>query len=405
MMDIARGADQFLDYYYKLGFEVEESNMSVDSTSDSGAFPTTNFGRMSIDNNSSIGSNNTHALLSHQALQSITAACSYSVVGSGVSKISHALSDDSLAQALMDIRYSTEGLKDYEDWTLDLRRLNMGRSRAFARGSFGKLCRGTYSGLDVAIKLLEMPENNDQQRVLMEQQFVKEVMMLSGLCHPNVVRFVGDCVKPGVWCIVTEYAKGGSVRQFLSRNKSGMPLKLVVKQALDVARGMEYVHGLGFIHRDLKSDNLLISSDKSIKIADFGFARIEVQTEGMTPQIGTYRWMAPEMIQHRAYNQKVDVYSFGIVLWELITGMLPFATMSPVQAAFAVVNKGIRPIVPSDCIPTLRDIITSCWDTNPDVRPSFTEVIKMLEGVQSEILNTVRRARFRCCLSRPMTID
>jgi serine/threonine protein kinase len=97
-----------------------------------------------------------------------------------------------------------------------------------------------------------------------------------------------------VWCIVTEYAKGGSVRHFLmQRQNRSVPLKLAVKQALDVARGMAYVHGLGFIHRDLKSDNLLISGDKSIKIADFGVARIEVQTEGMTPETGTYRWMAP----------------------------------------------------------------------------------------------------------------
>ena len=72
-----------------------------------------------------------------------------------------------------------------------------------------------------------------------------------------------------------------------------MPLKLAVKQALDVAKGMEYVHGLNLIHRDLKSDNLLIAADKSIKIADFGIARIEVLTEGMTPETGTYRWMAP----------------------------------------------------------------------------------------------------------------
>jgi serine/threonine protein kinase len=119
-------------------------------------------------------------------------------------------------------------------------------------------------------------------------------MMLANLKHPNIVRFIGACRKPMVWCIVTEYAKGGSVRQFLTRRQNrAVPLKLAVKQALDVARGMAYVHALGFIHRDLKSDNLLISADKSIKIADFGVARIEVQTEGMTPETGTYRWMAP----------------------------------------------------------------------------------------------------------------
>jgi len=111
------------------------------------------------------------------------------------------------------------------------------------------------------------------------------------------------------------------------------------------------------------------------------------------------------MIQHRPYDQKVDVYSFGIVLWELITGMLPFANMTAVQAAFAVVNKGVRPAIPQDCLPTLGEIMTRCWDPNPDVRPPFTEVVRMLEHAEMEILSTVRKARFRCCISQPMTTD
>ncbi|WMV60126.1 hypothetical protein MTR67_053511 [Solanum verrucosum] len=139
------------------------------------------------------------------------------------------------------------------------------RGQAFAQGSFGKLYKGTYNGEDVAIKLLERPENDLDRAHLMEQQFQQEVMMLANLKHQNIVRFIGACRKP----------------------------MLAVKQALHVARGMEYVHGLNLIHRDLKSDNLLIAADKSIKIADFGVARIEVLTEGMTPETGTYRWMAP----------------------------------------------------------------------------------------------------------------
>ena len=111
------------------------------------------------------------------------------------------------------------------------------------------------------------------------------------------------------------------------------------------------------------------------------------------------------MIQHRPYNQKVDVYSFGIVLWELITGTLPFPNMTAVQAAFAVVNKGVRPAIPHDLLPALGVIMTRCWDANPDVRPPFTDVVRMLEHVEMEVLNNVRKARFRCCISQPMTLD
>ncbi|OMO61924.1 hypothetical protein CCACVL1_23144 [Corchorus capsularis] len=388
-------------FYQKLG---EGTNMSIDSLQTSNAGGSVS---MSIEN-SSVGSNDslTH-ILSHPGLKPVNRH-NYSVsVGQSVfrpGKVGHALNDDALAQALMDSRYPTQGLENYDEWTIDLRKLNMGT--AFAQGAFGKLYRGTYNGEDVAIKILERPENSPEKAQVMEQQFQQEVMMLATLKHPNIVRFIGACRKPMVWCIVTEYAKGGSVRQFLTRRQNrAVPLKLAVKQALDVARGMAYVHGLGFIHRDLKSDNLLIAADKSIKIADFGVARIEVQTEGMTPETGTYRWMAPEMIQHRPYTQKVDVYSFGIVLWELITGLLPFQNMTAVQAAFAVVNKGVRPVIPNDCLPVLSEIMTRCWDTNPEVRPPFTEIVKMLENAETEIMTTVRKARFRCCMTQPMTID
>ncbi|PKI34604.1 serine/threonine-protein kinase STY13-like [Punica granatum] len=389
--------------YHKLG---DGTNMSINSF---GSLQTSNDGgsvAMSVDN-SSIASNESHTrMLKHEGLRNRVCdnySTAYSV-NNRRGRVTHPLSDDALAQALMDNSSPTLGLEKFDDWTLDLTKLNMGPP--FAQGAFGKLYRGTYNGEEVAIKILERPENDPGKAQLMEQQFQQEVMMLATLNHPNIVRFIGACKKPLVWCIVTEYAKGGSVRQFLTKRQNrSVPLKLAIRQALDVAKGMAYVHGLGFIHRDLKSDNLLINSDKTIKIADFGVARIEVQTEGMTPETGTYRWMAPEMIQHRPYTQKVDVYSFGIVLWELITGLLPFQNMTAVQAAFAVVNKEVRPIIPSDCLPILSNIMTRCWDPNPKTRPTFTEVVRMLEYAETEILTTVRKARFRCCISRPMTLD
>ncbi|KAL3337575.1 hypothetical protein AABB24_029955 [Solanum stoloniferum] len=223
---------------------------------------------MSMDN-SSVGSNGFHTrILNRQGLKRVRN--NYSAVASVKrGRVSHGLSDDALAQALMDPRFPTDGIENYDEWTIDLRNLNMGPT--FAQGAFGKLYKGTYNGEDVAIKLLEKPENDLERAHLMEQAFQQEVMMLARLKHLNIMCFIGASRKPMVWCIVTEYAKGGSVRLFLVRQQNrSVPLKLAVKQALDMARGMEYVHDLNLIHCDLKSDNLLIVADKSIKIADLG---------------------------------------------------------------------------------------------------------------------------------------
>ena len=205
-------------------------------------------------------------------------------------KSRHRLTDDALSNALFDDGSYVEGIRGYENWVIDLSRLTLGP--AFAQGAFGRLYKGTYaSGKDVGVKILERPPNNPLRAQMLENQFSKEVAMLATLKHENVVQFVGYCRKPLVWCIVTEYAKGGSLRAFLVKRRA-ISLRLSMKYALEIARGMAYLHSFGVIHRDLKSDNLLMV-DNSIKIADFGAARIESQDEIMTPETGTYAWMAP----------------------------------------------------------------------------------------------------------------
>ncbi|KAJ4747875.1 Protein kinase superfamily protein [Rhynchospora pubera] len=404
MMDNGNSTNNFHDalVYHKLS---EGTHMSVDSTATD-----LNGTHMSVDMISSVGSNASGTqMLNHPGNRFVPDASNTgnSYYHPNTAQAQHHVKGDQLVRSLMDPRYPTETVENYDAWTIDTSKLHVGD--AFAQGAFGKISKGTYCGEDVAIKLLErvLPEEpTTDKSLLMEQQFYQEVKMLATLSHPNIVRFIGMCKKRGVLCIVTEYEKGGSVRQFLTKRQHnrGVPLKLAVRQALDVARGMSYIHALGLIHRDLKSDNLLIAGDKSIKIADFGVARIEERPEGMTPETGTYRWMAPEMIQHRPYTHKVDVYSFGIVLWELVTGRVPFENMTAVQAAFAVVNRGIRPAVPADCYPSLSNLMMHCWDTDPEVRPAFSEIVRMLEETEREILNTVRSARFRCCVS-PMTME
>ena len=154
------------------------------------------------------------------------------------------------------------------------------------------------------------------------------------------LQFVAASWKPPVCCTIMEYVPSGSLRAFLHKSENGpIPTETIVCMALDVARGMEYLHTQGVVHRDLKSENLVLTEDLRVKLTDFGVGCLETECDARIDDTGTYRWMAPEMISHKHYSKKVDVYSFGVVLWELVTGQLPFEEMTPVQVAYAVVHK------------------------------------------------------------------
>ncbi|XP_027338479.1 serine/threonine-protein kinase HT1-like [Abrus precatorius] len=265
-----------------------------------------------------------------------------------------------------------------EEWSADMSQLFFGSK--FASGRHSRIYRGVYKQKDVAIKLVSQPEEDEDLAAFLEKQFTSEVSLLLHLRHPNIITFIAACKKPPVFCIITEYLAGGSLGKFLHHNRPRLlPLKLVLKLALDIARGMQYLHTQGILHRDLKSENLLLGEDMCVKVADFGISCLESQCGSAKGFTGTYRWMAPEMIKEKQHTKKVDVYSFGIVLWELLTGRTPFDNMTAEQAAFAVSHKNARPPMPAECPWAFRDLINRCWSSNPDKRPHFDEIVSILE--------------------------
>ncbi|XP_073280883.1 serine/threonine/tyrosine-protein kinase HT1-like [Primulina huaijiensis] len=267
-----------------------------------------------------------------------------------------------------------------DEQMIDLSKLFLGLR--FAHGAHSQLYHGLYVEEPVAVKIIRVPDDdeNGDLGARLEKQFVREVTLLSRLHHQNVIRLVGACRKPLVFCIVTEYLMEGSLRAYLHKlEHKSLPLQKLISMALDIARGMEFIHSQGVIHRDLKPENVLISEDFHLKVADFGTACDDAQCDLLADDPGTYRWMAPEMIKRKHYGKKVDVYSFGLILWELVVGTIPYEDMTPIQAAFAVVNKNLRPSIPLDCPLAMKALIEQCWSLHPDKRPEFWQIVKVLE--------------------------
>ncbi|KAH7424569.1 hypothetical protein KP509_11G013700 [Ceratopteris richardii] len=225
-----------------------------------------------------------------------------------------------------------------EIWMIDLSQLLLGER--FATGMHSRIYHGMYQNMSIAVKIIHQPDENQSLAGRLEKAFMQEVNTLSSLQHPNIVKFIAACKKPPVLCVITEYLSGGSLRAFLHKREGKLlPIPHVLRLALDITYAMEYLHAKGIVHRDLKSENLVLGENDCIKVLDFGVSCFESDCNSDVHDLGTYRWMAPEMLSQKPYTRKVDVYSFGIVLWELLTTRLPYEEMGAVQAAYCVIHK------------------------------------------------------------------
>jgi serine/threonine protein kinase len=248
-------------------------------------------------------------------------------------------------------------------------------------GNAGSVYRAKYKGMDVAVKLFSKGSVNNSQ------DFIRELSLLSLIQHPLIVNCYGGSSKPGDEYIVEELMEA-SVYDLLHDKKFEMDMEMRLDFAISTAKCMNFLHSCGVIHRDLKSLNLLVSKTYQVKVCDFGLSRVIDSKNQMTSNIGTVSWVAPELFAKKLYTEKADVYSYGIILWELLSRQMPFGDIE----AFSVplmVSRGERPDMPKDSPLEWRKLIKSCWHQKPTSRPSFKKILVKLRTM----LQTLREEK------------
>ncbi|XP_076913591.1 serine/threonine-protein kinase EDR1-like [Bidens hawaiensis] len=248
-------------------------------------------------------------------------------------------------------------------------------------GSYGEVYHADWNGTEVAVK--KFLDQDFSGAALAE--FRREVRIMQRLRHPNVVLFMGAVTRPPNLSIITEFLPRGSLYRIIHRPQCQIDEKCRIKMALDVAKGMNCLHTSipTIVHRDLKSPNLLVDEDWNVKVCDFGLSRLKHNTFlSSKSTAGTPEWMAPEVLRNENSNEKCDVYSFGVILWELATLRLPWSGMNPMQVVGAVGFQNRRLDIPKDVDPLVGRIIWECWQTDPNLRPSFAQLTVALKPLQ-----------------------
>ncbi|CAK9137777.1 unnamed protein product [Ilex paraguariensis] len=286
------------------------------------------------------------------------------------------------------------------EWEIDPSKLVV--KDIIAHGTFGLVRRGVYDGKDVAVKLLDLGTESlgtEAKAASLWNAFIQEVSVWIKLDHPNVTKFIGAIrgtpelkiktdegemrMPSNVCCIVAEYLPGGTLKSYLIKNRlRQLPFKVVMQLALELARGLSYIHSKKIVHRDIKTDNILLDKNHNVKITEFGVSRVEaLNPNEITGQTGIVHYMAPEVLRYEAYNRKCDVYSFGICLWEIYCCDIPYSKLGHFEQASSAVNKNTRPKIPRRCPSSLSEVMKKCWDADPKNRPEMEEVARMLEAI------------------------
>lgn len=269
-----------------------------------------------------------------------------------------------------------------------------------ATGGHSCICTGTLDGEPVVVKFLR-PEWEKNMAAIDEMD--TEYDILSKLQHPNIVQLYGrGLISHGVPFLVMELLDGGTLSHALGFKSSFQKKKIkfsyseILTYSHDLAEALNYIHERAIpnslcIHRDLKPDNIGFTHDGKLKIIDFGLACVvDVSSASsderyqMSGETGSFRYMAPEVAEHNPYNEKADVYSYGVILWEMMTKKKAYNNFTLNQFYKLVVKSGERPKIPKNWPTDFTCIIEECWSADIKKRPSFSEI--------SGRLNSLRRA-------------
>eukprot|EP01114_Cavostelium_apophysatum_P020971 TRINITY_DN7184_c0_g1_i2.p1 TRINITY_DN7184_c0_g1~~TRINITY_DN7184_c0_g1_i2.p1 ORF type:complete len:727 (-),score=197.56 TRINITY_DN7184_c0_g1_i2:30-2210(-) len=253
-------------------------------------------------------------------------------------------------------------------------------------GVYSEVYKGYCFGTQVAVKKFK----NQGLDAEVLKGVRKEVRIMKSIRHPNLLLFLGACTIPGHLMIVTEIMD----KSFHDIDKKKVDLVTRLKMAKAAAKGISWLHSLNpvIIHRDLKPENILIGPNNSVKVADFGLSLVKdhskTEAEEMKKIRGSPAFMSPEALLGKELTPKTDVYSFGMILWELLTGGSPYDTLeieSFEELIDEICHKGTRERIPKDCPPSLRHLILSCWKAEPAARPNFLNIIQQLDEAIAEV--------------------
>ncbi len=223
------------------------------------------------------------------------------------------------------------------------------------------------------------------------EEFEREIQFLSELKNPGIVSLIGASKLPGKLAIVTEFIPNGSLEKLMTKK---IPYATKLKIVLEIAEAINFLHKNNVLHRDIKADNVLIAStdvnaQNMIRLSDFGSARrfAEDKMETYTRNVGTPIYMAPEILQKKRYSKEADIYSFGILLWVIITQKEPYTAFNHVWDVTKFVIDGNREVIPAGCPADYAELITGCWDPDPQKRLTLDVIIARLNVMYDRQFN------------------
>uniref|UniRef100_A0A8C5EWK7 LIM domain kinase 1 n=1 Tax=Gouania willdenowi TaxID=441366 RepID=A0A8C5EWK7_GOUWI len=269
------------------------------------------------------------------------------------------------------------------------------------KGCFGQAIKVTHRETGEVMVMKELIRFDDDT----QRTFLKEVKVMRCLDHPNVLKFIGVLYKDKRLNFITEYIKGGTLREIIKKMDNNYPWKRRVSFAKDIAAGMTYLHSMNIIHRDLNSHNCLVRENNTVVVADFGLARLMVDDkhDGKLQQgklsglkrpdrrkrytvVGNPYWMAPEMIHGKSYDERVDIFSFGIMLCEIIGRVNADPDYLPRATDFGLNISGfLEHFCPPDCPPTFFPMAAVCCDLDAEKRPPFIKLEEWLENLKMHL--------------------